>query len=47
MEGWFGCGILTVVLLIILCASVWWIHVQWVECREMGMSVLYCLKHVS
>ena len=24
----------------------WWIVSQWVECRNMGLSVFYCIKHV-
>lgn len=29
----------------LLCVSVWWCILQWNECRALGFSVLYCLKH--
>ena len=25
----------------------WWIVAQWSECREAGLSILYCIQHVS
>ena len=23
-----------------------WVVLQWIECREMGLTVLYCVQHV-
>jgi len=32
---------------IALCAlSLWWSIAQWHECRDMGFSAFYCVKHV-
>jgi len=24
----------------------WWIFAQWNECRDLGLSVFYCIKHI-
>lgn len=29
-----------------IAASIWWMTVQWQECRSAGFSVLYCIQHV-
>jgi hypothetical protein len=41
-----------VVFLIILTLGVFvgiglWKYLQWHECRDAGMSILYCLQHIS
>jgi len=28
-------------------ALIWFAIAQWSECREMGFSMFYCLKHIS
>ena len=32
---------------VVFVSIVAWAVIQWHECREMGFSVLYCIKHIS
>ncbi len=36
-----------VVVLIVVVVSVCWSVLQWVECREAGFSVFYCIQHIG
>jgi len=38
-------GIIFVVCIFAL--VIWWTVAQWGECRDMGFSIFYCIKHVS
>ena len=33
--------------LVVLALLVWWLAVQWSECRASGLSVLYCIQHIA
>ena len=35
-----------ILMLPIIALIVWWMVVQWNECRGAGLSVLYCIQHV-
>lgn len=35
------------VLVMLVVFGLWWTIIQWYECRQMGFSILYCLKHIS
>jgi hypothetical protein len=40
-------GLLATLLLVGYIALIyWWVTAQWEECRSIGFSVLYCIKHV-
>jgi hypothetical protein len=34
-------------ILLIVGVVIFWTVLQWSECRDAGMSVFYCIKHVS
>jgi len=36
-----------IAIVIVMALAGWWTCVQWDECRQAGLSRLYCLKHVS
>ena len=36
-----------ILVAIVLVSAVAWQVVQWRECRGMGFSILYCIKHIS
>ncbi len=35
-----------VIALLAVSVSVWWMVIQWGECRNAGLSSLYCLQHI-
>jgi len=32
---------------LVIIGSVWFAIAQWSECRDMGFSIFYCLKHIA
>lgn len=34
------------IIVLMLVGSIYWIRLQWQECREAGFSALYCVQHV-
>jgi hypothetical protein len=40
--------ILKLILLgLLVGAGLFWMKLQFVECREMGLSVFYCIQHIG
>jgi len=39
--------ILIIFIISILAGVGVWTYFQWHECRDAGMSIFYCIKHVS
>ncbi len=35
------------IAILILMLGMIWAKYQWTECREMGMSIFYCLQHIG
>jgi uncharacterized protein YggT (Ycf19 family) len=35
-----------IVLLLIVAVLVWWVTLEWTECRQVGHGVVYCLGRV-
>ena len=44
-----GCGVVigAAVLVALMAAGAAFTYYQWKECRDMGFSRFYCLKHIS
>lgn len=34
-------------LMLILAGAGYWMKLQWHECRELGLSVFYCIQHIG
>lgn len=41
-----GLAVAVVAQLLIIAAAIVWSVFQWLECRDMGFSVFYCLQHI-
>ncbi len=39
-------GLVGVILILVLAGIAWGV-IQWLECRSMDFSVLYCIAHIS
>ena len=44
-DALFALAIIAIVVAYVS-LGVWWIVVQWQECSDAALSVLYCIKHV-
>jgi hypothetical protein len=46
MKNWLAYSLLFIALAGYFGLMAWWLWAQWDECRSMGLSVFYCIKHV-
>ena len=36
-----------IIMLVVVVIAIFWMRLQWLECKDLGLSTIYCIQHIS